>query len=216
MSKQLKEMCGIRTKRDVLCLLLETVSNLNDPDLLEDGMHSTNSFSITLGDMRRLFFKIGENKIMSFVFPFGITKRENNSYHIYDMSIPNMDIKDLNLSILKNVVNSDVLKKNGDVTIEETLDDAISSFEDPLSGLGDINRSDLLSVLKELLLFETGYVRYDYDLDHERGNVHPVNHYDINYSNLATFKLGLKISSKGDIKGLIDFFNKKTGASFLR
>ena len=55
------------------------------------------------------------------------------------------------------------------------------------------------SFLKDLLLMEDGYIRYDYDKDEyekfklkEEKNKHPLNHYDIFYSSINSFKLGLK------------------------
>ncbi|HAV1432155.1 TPA: hypothetical protein JG809_004620 [Vibrio parahaemolyticus] len=49
------------------------------------------------------------------------------------------------------------------------------------------------NVLKELLMMEDGYIRYDYDPDPERVHptIHPINHLDVCYSSNATFKVGL-------------------------
>jgi hypothetical protein len=41
-------------------------------------------------------------------------------------------------------------------------------------------------------MLEAGYIRYDYDEEHEKGVMHPLHHLDINYSNQSTYKIGLK------------------------
>ena len=43
-----------------------------------------------------------------------------------------------------------------------------------------------------VLSFEIGYLRYDYDERYNNGDIHPLNHLDINFTNGSTFKLGLK------------------------
>ena len=74
--------------------------------------------------------------------------------------------------------------------------------------------------LREILLSEDGYIRYDYDekgynLAREEGQEHrhPLHHYDIFYTNKATFKLGLHSSiSESDFYHLL---NVKTDCKHL-
>jgi len=51
---------------------------------------------------------------------------------------------------------------------------------------------DLWALLRELLLWEDGYIRYDDDVGNENGDIHPRYHLDVFYSGSATFKLGLR------------------------
>lgn len=48
------------------------------------------------------------------------------------------------------------------------------------------------SLLRDLFLFDDGYIRYDYDEVLENGLTHPLNHLDIFYSTRTTFKVGFK------------------------
>ncbi len=75
--------------------------------------------------------------------------------------------------------------------------------------------------LRELLLMEDGYVRYDYDkatylIFKEKGeeHKHPLNHYDLFYSSNATFKIGLEERLSED--EFIDFLNIKTDSKYLK
>lgn len=52
--------------------------------------------------------------------------------------------------------------------------------------------SDLWGLLRELLLWEEGYIRYDDDPGNVNGDIHPRYHLDVFYSGASTFKLGLR------------------------
>ena len=56
--------------------------------------------------------------------------------------------------------------------------DCIFEFADPIATIVDYNLN-FWSFLRELLLYEDGYIRYDYDEEHQDGLLHPLNHYDI-------------------------------------
>ena len=75
--------------------------------------------------------------------------------------------------------------------------------------------------LRELLLMEDGYIRYDFDSEHfseykKRGedHKHPENHYDLFYSTQATFKLGLENKIKDT--ELIDLLNINTNCKYIK
>ncbi len=67
--------------------------------------------------------------------------------------------------------------------------------------------------LRELLLMEDGYIRYDYDEEHENGDIHPLNHYDLFYSSNATFKIGLE--DKERQTNFIDLMDINTSCKYL-
>jgi hypothetical protein len=74
--------------------------------------------------------------------------------------------------------------------------------------------------LRELLLMEDGYIRYDldqceYDKAKERGEeyIHPLNHYDFFYSSNATFKIGL--NERLTPEGFLDLLNVRTDCKFI-
>ena len=49
---------------------------------------------------------------------------------------------------------------------------------------------DLLSIL---LTVEPAYIRYDWDKKNANGNYHPEIHFDINFSKMGTYKIGLNV-----------------------
>src|SRR5690554_7836340 len=59
-----------------------------------------------------------------------------------------------------------------------------------------------------LFMFEDGYIRYDYDEKNEGGDHHPLNHYDVFYTSLSTFKVGLRQRLVAD--SMLDFLDSST------
>ena len=52
---------------------------------------------------------------------------------------------------------------------------------------------------------EDGYIRYDCDELHQKADIHPLHHLDINYSSGITYKIGLRNSMKLDeFKDVLD------------
>lgn len=63
------------------------------------------------------------------------------------------------------------------------------------------------------MTFEEGYIRYDYDEEHENGDLHPLNHLDIFYSSKPTFKIGLRDRYQKDY--LVNLVNRETNCIYL-
>lgn len=212
MNDYMLSLCGIRTKQDLILLLLETVSQLNSLKIQEQKkITKENTFSLTLSNMNRFFYKIGENKVISFVCPFTVTKQEDGSLIIFDTRA-GATIDAMTISILKSIMNSDFfnLRASGPISIEDQLYELLDeSF--------DIQNSEqtfyILSIVQHLLLFETGYIRYDFDSENQNGAYHPLHHIDVNYTDPATFKMGLKKSST--VKELISLINKQEKTYYL-
>jgi hypothetical protein len=52
---------------------------------------------------------------------------------------------------------------------------------------------------------EAGYVRHENDRQHENGQVHPLNHFDVNISSDAAFKIGAyEMFTKGNFEKIFD------------
>lgn len=79
----------------------------------------------------------------------------------------------------------------------------------------DIAQFDLRiwALFRDLLISEEGYIRYDYDEEHENGHHHPINHFDVFFSNSSTFKLGLH--SRTDIDAFIDLLDSNTECHYV-
>ena len=72
-------------------------------------------------------------------------------------------------SKIENIVINDLDVKNPDNLISETLD-----------------------IFLDLLVFEPAYIRFDEDAKRQDGDIHPLYHFDIFYSNAPSLKIGSK------------------------
>lgn len=149
---------------------------------------------IYVDKMRRVFLST-ENKIHSFHFPFCFYVREDRCF----ISCDNLKIT----SAVCSVLEATFMKLSESCTIENILEnywDVASDFKIPKE------ESILYSrLIVGMLSFEPGYLRYDYDVIRRKEGVHPEYHLDINYSNSASFKIGLIGSfSEDDLINVLD------------
>ncbi|HDR7852017.1 hypothetical protein [Bacillus paranthracis] len=208
MTKRVSELASnpIRTKNHVIMLLLEAIPLLTYGEIEERT--DANQIILRIDKMKRLFFVLDE-KIFSFNFPFSVEiVTEQPNPIIYD-SITNLEISGINLAILKSAFEEIFFEKEsqGVLDLETELLHIMDSFE------MKPNKDQIWEILKKLLVFESGYLRYDYDEIHENGKLHPLNHLDINYSSDSTFKIG--ISNKINSDTFIDILDINTNCYFL-
>ncbi|BCC55132.1 hypothetical protein PDQ74_04895 [Bacillus cereus group sp. Bc005] len=208
MTKRVSELASnpIRTKNHVIMLLLEAIPLLTYGEIEERT--DANQIILRIDKMKRLFFVLDE-KIFSFNFPFSVEiVTEQSNPIIYD-SITNLEISGINLAILKSAFEEIFFEKEsqGVLDLETELLHIMDSFE------MKPNKDQIWEILKKLLVFESGYLRYDYDEIHENGKLHPLNHLDINYSSDSTFKIG--ISNKISSDTFIDILDINTNCYFL-
>lgn len=190
----------IRRKVDCILLLLNAIKFIGVV-----GTTSTDErcgfLLLHVNKMSRLFFCDGTgNKIFSINFPFVTQWSEANQSYQF----ANQDGY-----ILDGRVTSDLIPiftaSNGIVNEDEFFE-VISDAEE--------YRSSLASIVRELLTYESGYVRFDNDPDNEDGEVHPLNHIDVFFSQSSTFKLGL--DNQIDHSDLIDILDRRTQCHFVR
>lgn len=156
--------------------------------------------------MRRLFF-VSKNKIYSIAFPFNIYYSESetridykNRFNLDSYTISNL------LSLIKApTINS-----------ESCLD-----FADPIVDLEQNQNLNYWMMLRDLLLLEDGYIRYDKDedgykeaLSKKQQHKHPLNHIDIFYTSQVSFKLGLE-QDYVDVD-IIDTLDVNTNCRYLK
>ena len=152
--------------------------------------------------MRRLFF-FSETKYFSISFPFFIKKDEDNQYTIYSNEIV---IDPELISHVKGIINCNKF----DAHCSSDFIEPIWDYEKEHEGEGI---KIFWTFFKNLLLMEDGYIRYDYDEERHDGHKHPLNHYDLFYSNNCTFKIGL--SDKIEENELIDLIDITTDCKYL-
>lgn len=190
----------IREKTDVIKLLMESIKIMLVKNEMKENLIK-GKILLHVSKMSRLFY-FSDNKYFSINFPFFINNED--VLFFYSNNVKNIESR----------ITSDVL---GILSSEKNLTDSNSMY-DLLELASEIDgdedyRNTFWSFLKELFLFEDGYIRYDYDEKHRNGLNHPLNHLDIFYSSSSTFKIGLINRISEDF--LFDLLDLQTVCHFL-
>lgn len=188
----------IKSKTQLISILVTALKIvLTDLHPSEEGL---GKFCIRdYGLKKRLFFTVYDQgkkilKHFSFIFPFNVSHTESGvNFKLNNREIV-IDLYTLEIlsTLCKNNWFSDTNEENHDIlTFIESYEDLLYDFNIP-----EEMESDLWSVIKTLITFEPGYIRYDYDIDNYEEYVHPLHHIDVNYSDIGTFKLGFNNNIK--------------------
>ncbi|MDH1814062.1 hypothetical protein [Comamonas aquatica] len=181
----------IRGKSDVITVWMNTVKAflVQQPAI---GSDVAASLSIFVSTMSRLFCVTGDGrKIYSISFPFTV---RTDGAEIRFFSRAGIAIDSQMSSLVLTLVNTDGVLEATDPYL----------FIDPVLTAMDINHGAWL-LLRELILAEDGYVRYDWDTARVNGHLHPEHHLDLCYSNASTFKVGLpRQLTRGDFQTILD------------
>ncbi len=129
--------------------------------------------------MSRLFFCDYDKKIHSFQFPFTLRiESEGNKVYYRDKEITSDLLSGLVIFFESLSNKKDIYSVSEDILVE------IEHY--------GIEKEILNDIIWHLLLFEPGYIRYDYDTsERSKKPNHPENHFDVYYENKNTVKLGL-------------------------
>ena len=158
---------------------------------------SSSKFTLDIDKMSRLTFQ-KENKIFSISYPFTVIIDEGNINKIQTNSGIEIDFRLVSnaLSVIENI----------DFRNQPSTSDFLFEFDD--EGI-----DDGLKLVEYLFVCEPGYLRFDFDQENENGALHPLNHIDINYSDYASYKIGLK--ERIDYTKFIDILNIKTDCYYI-
>ncbi len=78
----------------------------------------------------------------------------------------------------------------------------------------DVKTSDAAFILFEsLFMLEPGYIRFDHDVNGAEPVLHPLDHFDVNYSKYVHYKLGL--SNRATLTDFVDTLDKNTRCRML-
>jgi hypothetical protein len=196
----------IKTKIQIINILLEASRYiLSNPKLKRKS--SSGEIKLVVDKMSRLFFT-SDKKSYSIVFPFNLYEHHDEINFSYKS---NIKVNPYLIAQAKSVINCNSFDDNCILGFADSLDDIRNQDDD----------DDLWFFLRELMLYEDGYIRYDndpigYQEAKDRGtpHKHPLNHYDLFYTNGATFKIGLE---KGiSTKQFIDLLNRETNCKYLK
>jgi len=190
--KSFNDLTSIRSKRDLILLMLNTVKvfEYNKNKIIEftncNIVQDDDSIKILvyIDKMRRIFF-CTKNKIHSFSFPFSI-RREGKFYNFF--------YKDFKIEIETVLILINIFSR--EITTTEDLLDLLWQNE-IYNAKTEKYKSDVDSLVHYLLLFEDAYLRFDFnDTENYDPLTHPENHIDFFYTNVNSFKLGTKYDSK--------------------
>lgn len=196
----------IKTKIQIINILLEASRYiLSNPVVKNED--SKGEIKLVINKMSRLFF-VSDKKSYSIVFPFKIYE-ENKEFILSFHN--NLDIDSQLIAQTKSIINCNGFDDN-----------CVLGFADNIYEIvNDETNQDLWFFVRELMLLEDGYIRYDNDPEGYAEAVkkgephkHPLDHYDLFYSNGATFKIGLEQDISA--KQFIDLLNRQTDCKYLK
>jgi len=191
---------AVRTKRDVIVLWMNAIKAflINQP---AEGDQLEATLSIVVVKMSRLFCELkGGQKIFSIAFPFTVRYEEAAfSFHSREGVL------------IDSRVSSQILALIEGGGILNAAD--FSEFIDPIIEASDIDPK-LWTLLRELMLSEDAYIRYDRDSERANGHLHPEHHLDLYYSAGGSFKIGLEGSINQET--LIGILNLEADCHYLQ
>jgi len=190
----------IKNKIQVIELLMNSVKYmLLNPVVKKERVRG--EIVLIVDKMSRLFF-IKKEKKFSVVFPF--TVKYEDAFFFSFKNKMNIDER----------LTSEIISLMNDIDFHSNC---CVEFASPISEYQESHEDHYWDFIRELLLMEGGYLRYDYDKKnydlHGQSDVHPLNHYDFFYSSNATFKIGLR--NVVDPAEFMDLLNIKTVCKFI-
>ena len=199
----------IKSKIQIIKILLEFVRGiLLYRETIEERDIKSPYVKLIIDKKSRIFF-FDEKKYYTIHFPFNCLIREGSleiTYQGYRNIIP---IKSEIISKVMEILNDEQFNSVSALDFIELIDKMESEID------------YIWELLKGLLMFEDGYVRFDNDSEEYnraknegREHTHPENHIDVFYNNGNTFKLGLKRKSTPD--EFIDYFDPKKDCKYLK
>lgn len=177
---------SIRNKLGIIQLLIEISSFLKvaDMQLLEELPETIEAAKIRLilyvDKMSRIFI-VEKDKIHSFFLPFSL-QAESNKYRLF---FNGYEITPASCAVMSATFNGLPI----DISVEEILESYWDISED--FDISEEEKKFYGKLISYLLSFEPGYLRFDHDESHKNKIIHPDNHIDFNYTDGASFKLGL-------------------------
>lgn len=192
---------AVRTKRDIIFLWMNAIKAFLANNPAPDGQREAH-LSIVVMSMSRLFCELkGGRKIFSVAFPFSV-RSEGGEKHFFSREGIQVD----------NFISSQIL-----ALIEDDVTGVLGAsdfyrFIDPIIDAIEVSPA-IWALLRELMLAEEAYIRYDWDEERAKGHLHPVHHLDLGYSNSGTFKVGL--SQAIDRRSLVHILNTEVDCHYL-
>lgn len=171
----------LRGHVDYTKVLLEITKKIlsNSDTILPEELSGQAYLKLSIDKQSRVFIYLSKNKFYSFEYPYKVdfdiyTKKVQTVYTNTGINCTWALISNA-FSILADV------KCNSIIDVYESRDEEDSDI--------DINA---YKMLEAFWANEPSYLRYDYDEKNRNGDLHPLNHLDINMSDAGSYKLGIK------------------------
>lgn len=187
----------IREKRDVVVILMRVLKLINAPVAI-DPSNKAGEIVLTVGKMSRLFV-VGNSKIYTIRFPFAIRESQDR------LIVSTLSIDDIDSKMTPEII---ALFSDTQVFESHDLSDFFATVEELL-----IASSNLWPLIREMLMFEDGYLRFDDDPENVKGKLHPLYHYDFFYTQACSLKIG--VNERHGLKEVINLLNRSTDCLFL-
>lgn len=199
----------IRSKLDLIRLLVSSLKFALTESLQPiQRIPSNNKMVIYVDKMSRILYFI-EDKIFSYQFPFFVKTSSSNPFHLTFSYASLYNIDSISSSLLVAVFNRpDLLDGGLDTIYSKLLEEIVENEWD------SIDIDSFCDLIKHLMLFEPGYVRYDHDIEHANGLLHPEHHIDFYYASNNAMKVGLDTGVEEN--WFVDLLNVLTNCRYLR
>ena len=191
----------IRRKEDIFVVLMNSLKQILSHNAYPIPIGNVKGkMVLILSKMSRLFY-FTEEKFFSIHFPFTVSEKDDS------LLFSSKYIDEIDSEMSSHVLSLLLCNKGESTCITDILE--------PLTDIENQHfHQDIGTLVRELLFMEDGYIRYDYDEEHENGVMHPLNHFDVNYSSKTTFKIG--IDSKTDNNFFLDLMDITTDCQYIR
>lgn len=201
--------CVIRKKEDIISLLLITIKMilLKPITKFNDVLSGKPHLTIYVNKMSRVIFVV-ENKIFSFQFPFIIREIEEATESKLEIFYNQVKIDSQISSLLFAILNETKIFQGDLAHLKDHVDEQL--LENEWWEIDEVYSCELIS---HLVLFEPGYLRYDHDIEHINGHIHPEDHVDVYFSSNNSMKIGL--NQKLDEDWFLDMLNITTNCKYL-
>ena len=191
----------LKERKDILLIILEVCRYMMyNPQVV----NADNKVMLIVSDMNRFFF-CTKKKMFSVMCPFHV-----NDYPSIVFDFNQIPVDSAMLSFIVKFLCSAEYKT-------ETAFDFIAPIEDEQ----ERGNKDCWVVVRHLLTYELGYIRYDDDIEgfnkacrEGHPKRHPHYHYDINIDSQATYKLGL--SGQITPEKFVDFVDNNKDRPVIR
>lgn len=202
---------AIRKRYDIVQIIVEACEYVIDNQYkeilnIDEITPETNAF-IFIDKMTRLFI-VADTQMFSIAFPFNINLNESK------ITFRHFEITHSILAAINSIMQESIELYTIESLIERIWE-IISEME-----FTDEESQIVDQIVYHLMSYEIGYIRYDIDptnaqiyADRGKPNMHPENHFDINFSS-STYKIGLQTPIK--LKDFVDVLNTNTDCWFIK